>query len=303
MDMSVNEAHTPGSDIALAEWSSVCRRLFCEDSDPTAEEVLAFFDQNCHPGADGASSLGSGPAAPSANAVASLHSVGLLGYHPAALEPEVHARYVAARNRARVAVHAELLATRRQRLAALLAESTSQRAEAHGAARDKMPPLAGGPFEGLQSLVSDFVAHHQGSIGTHPFLSGLRGLLQQQLGNQVAWRWAFQEEVLLEAGNERFMEEAVRLLAQTLQYVPDVAVKDCEAGVEGPRLVTWEVAADTSDRYLRKMLQLLPAASRLEGRATGELMPTTAQRTNMAGESDKDRECIVFSRVFRCNIL
>merc|ERR1719468_1436032 len=120
----------------------------------------------------------------------------------------------------------------------------------------------------------------------------------------MIWRWALQEEVFMEAGDDKFMEEAVKLLVQALQHVPHaVDLGDCEAGASGLRFLVWEVAPHTSDRHIRRFLSQLPPEARLEGKATGELSRTETPRTNVRGQHDEDNDECRLSELLNCQIL
>merc|ERR1719210_1688457 len=82
------------------------------------------------------------------------------------------------------------------------------------------PMLACGSFDEIRQIEKVFVQQHIGSIGTHPFMKGLRGLLQRQLGDRMVWCWELSEESLIEFGDDQFLEDALKLLASTLQLIP-----------------------------------------------------------------------------------
>lgn len=280
------------SGAGLGEWSALCLRWFRDQSNPAAQAALTFFDHYCTPG--GPHGAGVVPAQPE-EVAALLRSAGLLGPSglPTGLTPERHAAYVAERNAARSEAHRQMLAARRARLEAVLAQYVPGAGRQALQAEGDVPLLARGRFEEVRPLVVALVSNHAGSWGAHPFFKGLRQLLQNQLGDPMVWRWALQEEVFLEAGGDAFMEASLQLLSKALLHVPHAAASgDCESGA-GSRSLVWEVAPQTSDRHLRRFLGLLPAEARLEGGASGELSRTETARTNISGEHDEDgaHEC------------
>lgn len=296
-------AESPGA--GLADWSVLCLRWFRDGSDPAAQAALTFFDQYCSPG--GPHDSGEMPVQPE-QVAALLRAAGLLGPSglPIALTPERHTAYIAERNAARAEAHRQLQAARRARFEALLARYAPGAARQALQAEGDAPLLARGRFADIRPLAAAFVANHAGSLGVHPFFKGLRQLLQKQLGDPMVWRWAVQEEVFMEAGDDKFMEEAVQLLVKALQHVPHaVGLGDCESGGgSGSRFLVWEVAPHTSDRHIRRFLSLLPAEAKLEGRASGDLSKAETVRTNMSGELDEDgaQECRL-SNFLPCSVL
>lgn len=298
-------AENPGG--GLAEWSALCLHWFRDGSDPAAQRALTFFDEHCAP--SGSHTGGSEVPALPEEVAALLRMAGLLGPSglPAALTPQRHAAYVAERNAARVEAHRQLQSARRGRFEALLAKHLPSAAHrALQTSGNHGPLLARGRFEEIKPLEVAFVSRHSGSLGVHPFFKGLRALLQQQLGDPMIWRWTLPEEVFMEAGDDKFMEEALQLLVKALQHVPHaMGLMDCESGSgsAGARFLVWEVAPHTSDRHLKRFLNLLPAETKLEGRATGELSRTEAARTNVQGYLDEDDDECRLSSLLPCNVL
>lgn len=292
-------------DAEQAEWSAVCLRWF-GSSDPLAAAALSFFEEHCSPSFSG----GGAPPAPAqapaqaAGLAALLRATGLTDAVgcPLRLAAERHAAYVAARNAARREAHRQLGAARRARLAGLLARTAQPLVRGAASEAGGVPLLALGRFEDVRPCEAAFVARHTGAIGTHPFMKGLRALLQQQVGDPTVWQWSFADDVLIEAGDDKFMEQAVELLSHALQRVP-VSDDDCEGGQAGRGVLSWQVAPQTSDRHIRRFLSLLPVDSRLEGRPTGGLNKTAALRTNMRGELDEDRALCLDGSLLRCSLL
>lgn len=281
---------TPSSE--LEHWSALCLQWFRDGSDPAAQAALNFFEYGGQGG-------DVGPTAPG-GLDSLLRAAGLVDANnrPIKLDPDRHAAYVSARNAARAEAHRQLLAKRQARLAELLAQYAPLESVS-----GSPPPLASPRPEDARSIVTNFVSAHGGSIGVHPFLKGLRRLLQQQLGEPMALRWVLAENVLLEAGDDRFMEGAVQVCGALLQRRGGGSgAGDVEAGAAtNPADLVLEVVASTSDRRIQRVLGLLPADGRLEGNPTGEVSKTSIARTNVNGEQDGERDC--FAAIFSCEIL
>jgi len=130
-------------------------------------------------------------------------------------------------------------------------------------------------------------------------------LLETQKGEAAVWRWILQEEVLLEAGDERFMEQAVELLSRVLRRAEGAAAAangDVEAGGIAPGHLAWELPVQASDWYISRLLALMPRDANLEGRVAGELQQTGALRSNARGDLDEDRG-LCLTGLLRCNVL
>merc|ERR1712008_419492 len=130
--------------------------------------------------------------------------------------------------------------------------------------------------------------------GVHPFMKGLRLLLQRQAGDELLWRWVFLEEALTEAGDDAFVADAVDLMVFCCRRVSvsgDLggSGRGAPASVEDglSESLAWELPKELSDVRAGRFLRLLPHDGRLEGRATGELQRTAVARTNMRGAVDE----------------
>lgn len=279
------------TDEQLAAWRAACLRWFLHGTDASAQAAMSYFDLHCN------SAVATGPSTAAAEVtlgpvVDLLRSVGLLQPNglPVRLEPERHGAYIAARNAARADAHRELLAARRARLEKLLEQRKAAAATMAVTEGTSTTPLLSTRqgAEAARSAVSSFVDAYGGALGVHPFLKGFRALLERQLGEEVVWRWVLKEEALTETGGHRFIEDAVAVLFRLCRQTPPDVLGDCEAGVggEGFRL-GMEVDPQLSDPHLGRLLRILPRDSRLEGRATGELVRTGARRTNIRGELDE----------------
>ncbi|CAK0794811.1 unnamed protein product [Prorocentrum cordatum] len=266
-----------GGDAQLDSWSATCARFF-RGGDADARAALEHFDAACSPGG------GQAPAPVTAvGAARLLAAAGLLDLAgaPVPLSAERYGAYVSARNAARSAVHLEGARARRERLGQLVAELGGAAPAAAREASELPTRLAA---ERMRASLSAFGRAYGGEMMAHPFLRGLRELLQQQLGCPSVVRWTLREEVFMEAAGEAFMADALRLLMHVFCFVPRE-----ELGEEGTGggCLAWEVAPDLSDARIGRLLALLPPEARLEGRATGDVSRTSRQRTNAGGESDE----------------
>lgn len=229
-----------------------------------------------------------------------LQSAGLMDSQGrrVSLTEETYNAYANARKGARLEALREVEEQKRTDLVRLIDRYTTEPARIAARAAGDEPLLAGGHFSEVRPLIEAFVEVHGNTMGVHPFLKALRGLLFGQLRDPMVWQWSFPEDVLLE-GDQAFTEDAVALLAQTLEYVPRsiAALGHAEEGATD-RLY-WEVAAHTSDIHIRNFLRQLPDESSLEGDPTGDLSRTEQPRTNMGGELDQDNECAL-RRLMRC---
>eukprot|EP01134_Creolimax_fragrantissima_P005577 CFRG5577T1 len=144
-----------------------------------------------------------------------------------------------------------------------------------------------------------FSVEHRINVGSHPFILGLRLAFATQSGCPTVLRWRLADAVLTQAGVP-FMNSAVELLLEVLLFTSDS--KDMPP--KGDR--DWFVCAWFSDKDLRELLQALPLADSLEGRATGVLTETergriyTEQDTLSVTEDVQQRLLYVKSTIFSC---
>jgi len=270
-------------DVELTRWYSACLRFFHVGEDRAAQAAIDFFNQHCtaRVGESGAPLLAA--ARPPEIAAGLLRSAGLLDVsgNAMSLSEARYEAYLGACRNARTEAHRLLRKAKTAKLATLLEG-------------EPVRPIELVRREGAMTVrhrLSSFVAKYRGQLGTHPFLKGLRGLLQRQVGDPMIWSWILAEESLTEVGGETFMEDAVLLLLAAFCYegAPD-------GGELGQRRYIWEVSSASSDSQLTRLLRLLPLDSQLEGNATGELQSVGRERTNVNGEQDEEESMVAFLR-------
>lgn len=253
---------------ALAVWSSLCLDFFKGTAKADVQAVLAVFDGGTPNEGEDVARL--------------LRETGLVSANgaPVRFSPERHLAYVQARNAARSEAHRQLGVARRLHLAHAIQSTVPFESEGE---QSRFVTRRG--VSAINARVSAFVSAHGKSLGAHPLLRGLRELLQRQMDGDSVWQWEVIEETFTEAGDERFVTDAVALLMLTLVHVPMDLETSRDSG-ESLRL-SWEVSPQASTHHLSRILRLLPCESNLEGRSAGIFVKTAAARTNMTGELDE----------------
>jgi hypothetical protein len=132
--------------------------------------------------------------------------------------------------------------------------------------------------DGGCAAVTRFVAEQRENIGAHPFLQGLRALMEAQLEAPVACLvWRTPHVLLSQSGGEHFMATAVALLRSGLgfsllpQNVGGEGVTSTDDGC-----ADWQTHPGWSDVHARAVLRRLPGEHELEGRAAGTILPQEA---------------------------
>ncbi|RHY31904.1 hypothetical protein DYB32_003055 [Aphanomyces invadans] len=132
----------------------------------------------------------------------------------------------------------------------------------------------------LLRFLGDWVPH----IGTHPFLHGLRRLLESNMASATVVGWQVSDAVFVESGGTEFAQAAATVLVDTLQCGHTVLSKDDDVKA-ADRL--WVLDPYVSNAHLRRIVWLFPAPTSLEGRATGVEVPTVFSRPNARGQHDE----------------
>lgn len=142
------------------------------------------------------------------------------------------------------------------------------------------------------------------TLGSHPFLLGLKQVIQWNLesSNVVGWRckemhvyhWHFiklwlivvSDAVFLESAGKTFAADSVDLLINSLNFghyeLTKVATERSE-----PRNRVWLMDPYLSDQDMRDLLHLFPPKYRLEGRPSGDKYMTGLFRMNLIGLCDE----------------
>lgn len=160
--------------------------------------------------------------------------------------------------------------------------------------------------------LKEFVHTHMKNIGCHPFLAGLRAVLQWNLESSTVVAWtcecaivmnavvfifscnvsllAVSDAVFVESGGPEFADAALSLLVDALNFSHCLASDSSVSNGLTAALVRsreWHLDPYLSDHDLRAFLALLPMPKRLEGRPTGAKRATDTSRLNIHGLLDE----------------
>lgn len=131
--------------------------------------------------------------------------------------------------------------------------------------------------------VEAFVKRYASNIGCHPFLAGLRTVLQANLANETVVGWTCSDAVFVESGMAT-AQASIQLLIRDLNFGHHVASDPTEHAV---RFRSWCIDPYMSDNDILQILKRLPSPSQLESRGTGDHQPTTLTRQNLDGAYDE----------------
>ncbi|CCI40533.1 unnamed protein product [Albugo candida] len=154
------------------------------------------------------------------------------------------------------------------------------------------------------SKITNFLRQYMDTLGSHPFLLGLKQVIQWNLesSNIVGWRckeihvyhrhfinlWLIvvSDAVFLESAGKTFAADSVDLLINSLNFghyeLTKVATEKSE-----PRNRVWLMDPYLSDQDMRDLLHLFPPKYRLEGRPSGDKYMTGLFRMNLIGLCDE----------------
>ncbi|CAI5722046.1 unnamed protein product [Peronospora effusa] len=147
-----------------------------------------------------------------------------------------------------------------------------------------------------------FMEKHLSNVGCHPFLAGLRAVLQWNLESSTVVAWKLSDSVFVESGDSEYTHNAFALLVLVLNFSHCVSVdKSNTCGASNDARVktrNWYLDPFMSDHDIRQLIRQLPDAKHLIGKPTGTKLLTKMDRVNMHGERDENftffnRWCIV----------
>ncbi|ETV67336.1 hypothetical protein, variant 1 [Aphanomyces astaci] len=150
----------------------------------------------------------------------------------------------------------------------------------------------------LLRFLGDWMPH----MGTHPFLHGLRRMLDSNMHNSTVVGWQVSDAVFVESGGAEFADAAASLLVDTLQcgHVVLSVSEQLSAELTNHNQALerlWVLDPYMSNAHIRRIMWLFPAPTALEGRATGTEVPTVFDRYNAQGQHDEPpawrKVCIV----------
>ncbi|KAJ0400743.1 hypothetical protein P43SY_005464 [Pythium insidiosum] len=140
----------------------------------------------------------------------------------------------------------------------------------------------------LLTAVEEFVSARAKDIGCHPFLAGLRNVLEATLQRESVIAWQLSDAVFVESGAE-YSQDAVRLLVHQLHmghHESDFRDERDASLLVKHRL--WYTDPYMSDKDIREILRRLPRTQSLQSRGTGEHHVTDIRRLNLSGDMDED---------------
>nr|CCA17635.1 conserved hypothetical protein [Albugo laibachii Nc14] len=135
------------------------------------------------------------------------------------------------------------------------------------------------------SKISSFFRQYTNTLGSHPFLLGLKQVIQWNLESSNVVGWRLSDAVFLESAGKTFATDSVDLLVSTLNFGHFELTK-FETKTSDPRNRIWIMDPYLSDQDMRDLLHLFPPNYRLEGRPSGDKYMTEHFRMNLIGLCD-----------------
>lgn len=224
--------------------------------------------------------------------------------------------YMKARDHARLESHKEQMRERKTHFLNLLHEkedtltNNNNAEEAHHShSDDSMFVLFKTREERrkLERIVQQFSCKYKKKIGAHPFIAGLQKLLKTQILNEDRYAvWSFDIATLTEncSMDDAIMLDSINLLLSLLsRYATnDDDEEKKEDGVSDSSssiIIDWVVRDSLSIMLMKRILRLLPHASDLDAKPTGNICLSKESRTT--GSAEGNGNCL--SLVKWCFIL
>ena len=144
--------------------------------------------------------------------------------------------------------------------------------------------------------LKEFIHLFKSKIGCHSFISGLRKLIENQIGNKKTIGWEFDASILTEAvtvkdeGTDNYLEMSVRLLF-SFMVMTEVDIEtgrdECKGNNDSRNLLTFYIHPDISDQFLDQILIEIPQSKSLDARPAGLIKCSTKIRRNFRGNMDE----------------
>ena len=278
--------HGSGADVSPHE--------FHAQGDDDGRRAIEYFTSRTPPPDDDAAELALDVDSESASAtVVAAGLVDAATGAPRRLDATRHGAYVAAKDAARRDAHARAAQRRKDALARLLAEAASA------------TPGGGGGAAAARTRLRAFGAAWRERAAAHPFLLGLRALVEEQLRSPHAVaRWTVDAAALTEVADDSFTRAAVEALTTCAfrRAEPEAAAPGAD------ERVAWEVSPTLSDRALARIARALPPGAALDAArapGTGTITLTSAPRGDAPGAPpfDDDDDEGYADRCFECCVV
>lgn len=206
--------------------------------------------------------------------------------------------YSKARDEERCKVHEYLMKERKHHFMALLEQKTQEENST-----DETVALESGPISmmkqwerenQIKSMAREFSNKYKSRIGVHPFLAGLRRLLESQMQHtQQMVYWSFDTAVITENcthGNDALMQDALSLLVTFLQYTTSKPMQEDQDEYDKNKygndssnitsnMIHWECKAPISISLLNRILNVLPKWNALDAKPTGTITVSLDMRS------------------------
>lgn len=185
--------------------------------------------------------------------------------------------------------------------------------EEHHDAKLQSPPVTRRQFQSdARAQMKHFVHSFQSNIGSHSFLAGLRKALEQQIGHDTAMLWQLDaigltEAISVQDGHSNdYLDQSLEVLFRLFLLEQE---RDVETGQNSNEeedgnsvILMLCIHPDSSDSFLRQILNELPMWKQLDARPAGILKVGTKVRRNGQGTMDEISKFDLWKDTF-CHIL